>query len=215
MKTVTLRFLKDTKHYAFNLAQRVGNYQLKVGDIITLPAYGNAQAVVIQIASDAFFYVGIKDGRLYYNNSYGSKDRIVIKSTEYFPEKLIPAEKCPITLQEARKLYEQGGKFRAIALRFYSQKELTAISSPLTPWQKRNREVLEKLQGIANYYNNGWKREQGSNGYFCNYNSEYNKWEVLCHCKVTYPGIIYFKTKEDAWNALRSLTCSERDALIL
>nr|DAX25638.1 MAG TPA: hypothetical protein [Crassvirales sp.] len=32
---------------------------------------------------------------------------------------------------------------------------------------------------------------------------------------MTYPGIIYFKTKEDAWNALRSLTCSERDALIL
>lgn len=100
-------------------------------------------------------------------------------------------------------------------MRFYSQKQLTAISSPLTPWQKRNREIMEKLQGIANYYNNGWKREQGSNGYFCNYNSEYNKWEVLCHCKVTYPGIIYFKTKEDAWNALRSLTCSERDALIL
>lgn len=38
-------------------------------------------------------------------------------------------------------------------MRFYSQKQLTAISSPLTPWQKRNREVMEKLQGIANYYN--------------------------------------------------------------
>lgn len=215
MRTVILRFLGKTKNYVFNLAEWAGGYQLKVGDVITLPAYGNAKADVIKIAVDEFSYVNIRTGSLYYTHICESKDCIKIKSTEYYPEKPISTKKCLITLQEAKKLYEQGGEFRDIALRFYSQKQLTAISSPLTPWQKRNREVMEKLQGIANYYNNGWKREQGSNGYFCNYNSEYNKWEVLCHCKVTYPGIIYFKTKEDAWNALRSLTCSERDALIL
>lgn len=214
MRTVILRFLGNTKHHVFNLVQRVGNHQLKVGDTITLPGY-ITPAEVVQIAPDEFYYVDIRDMRLYYENACKSEDRIAIRSTEYSLVKPISAEKCPVTLQEARKLYEQGGEFRDIALRFYSQKELTAISSPLTPWQKRNREVLEKLQSIANYYNNGWEKKQGSNGYFCNYNSECNKWEVLCHCRVTYPGIIYFKTREDAWNALRSLTCSERDALIL
>lgn len=214
MRTVILRFLGNTKHHAFNLVQRIGNYPLKVGDIITLPGY-ITPAEIVQIAPGEFYYVDTRDMHLYYENACESKDRIAIRSTEYSLTKSIPVEECPITLQEAKKLYEQGEEFRDIALRFYSQKQLTAISSPLTPWQKRNREVMEKLQGIANYYNNGWKREQGSNGYFCNYNSEYNKWEVRCHCKVTYPGIIYFKTKEDAWNALRSLTCSERDALIL
>ena len=214
MRTVILRFLGNTKHYVFNLAQRVGNHQLKVGDTITLPGY-ITPAEVVHIVPDEFYYVDIRNMRLYYENACKSEDRIAIRSTEYSLVKPISAEKCPVTLQEARKLYEQGGEFRAIALRFYSQKELTAISSPLTPWQKRNREVLEKLQGIANYYNNGWEKKQGFDGCFCNYNSECNKWEVLCHCRVTYPGIIYFKTREDAWNALRSLTRSERDALIL
>lgn len=213
MRTVFLRFLGSTKHLAFNLAQRVGTYQLGVGDIIILPAYKNAKAQVMKITSDEYNYIDITNQYLSYNNPCEFKN-VAIKSVEYFPSRPASVKKPAITIQEARKLYIQGGEFRDIALRFYKEKELTAVSAPLTPWQKRNREVLEKLQSIANYYNDDWEKKQGVNGYFCNYNSECNKWEVLCHCKVTYPGIIYFKEKQDAQNALRSIARSELDALV-
>lgn len=159
MRTVILRFLGNIKLHASNLVQRVGNHQLKVGDTIILPGY-ITPAEVVQIAPDEFYYVDIRDMHLYYENACKSKDRIAIRSTEYSLVKPISAEKCPVTLQEAKKLYEQGGEFRDIALRFYSQKELITGCAPLTPWQKRNQKVLEKLQGIANYYNNGWEKSK-------------------------------------------------------
>lgn len=214
MRTVFLRFLGSTKHLAFNLAQRVGTYQLGVGDIITLPAYKNAKAQVMKITSDEYNYIDITDQYLSYDNPCRSKNFVIIKSVEYFPSRPAFVQKPAITIQEARKLYIQGGEFRDIALRFYKEKELTAMLSPITPQQAERLQAMESLQVLANYYNDGWEKKQGVNGYFCNYNSENDKWEVLCHCKVTYPGIIYFKEKQDAQNALRSIARSELDALV-
>lgn len=73
--------------------------------------------------------------------------------------------------------------------------------------------ALSKLFTIANYYNNGWKKIESNTGYFIGKSAigvkavetSYNDIYIFKHDTVKYPGIVYFKNKEDAIKALHIL----------
>lgn len=73
--------------------------------------------------------------------------------------------------------------------------------------------ALSKLFTIANYYNNGWNKTEYNTGYFLgksniNVNATSTSRKniyIFRHDNVKYPGIVYFKNKEDVTKALHML----------
>ena len=133
-----------------------------------------------------------------------------------------------ITLKQAQEWYKGGNEvLKKLALSAYSEEELQppsyesimkeisdkTVCSCLTYPSRDTRAVkaLNKLRNLAAFFNEGWEKYTESDGYFVTKNSafEYNVvtkkygWAVLQHSRVKYPGIIYFKNKEDAVKALK------------
>ena len=132
-----------------------------------------------------------------------------------------------IDLEKARNWYfGDNATLKALALSVYNESELCNsyeyISKQVdvnfitlrVPFENNMFFIaLSKLSTIANYYNNGWKKIEFNTGYFIGKSAigikaaktSYKDIYIFKHDNVKYPGIVYFKNKEDAIKALHIL----------
>lgn len=118
-----------------------------------------------------------------------------------------------LTIDAAREYYFSGNDhLKFFALKFYTEEEILNITKYYI-FNKyisdiKNNIIMDqtgnyyKLQIIANYLNNDWKKTDNTAGYFWFYDYTDKKWKITSHISVTYHGIIYYKTKqlaEKAW----------------
>lgn len=132
-----------------------------------------------------------------------------------------------IDLEKARNWYfGDNATLKALALSVYNESELcnsydyiskqvdTNFMTLRVPF-KNNLffMALSKLSTIACYYNGVWEKTESNTGYFIgksriNVNVTENSYKniyIFKHNNVKYPGIVYFKNKEDAIKALHML----------
>lgn len=132
-----------------------------------------------------------------------------------------------ITLEQARKWYFGDNEtLKTLALSAYDESELCnsydyicqhiniSFSILLVPSQDKNTFTsLAKLSTIAAYYNGAWIKTEYNTGYFLgksniNVNAtstSHKNIYIFRHDNVKYPGIVYFKNKEDVIKALHIL----------
>lgn len=140
-----------------------------------------------------------------------------------------------ITLEQAREWYFGDNKtLKTLALSAYNESEIcnsydyicqhinTSFNTLLVPFQDKNTFTsLAKLSAIAAYYNGSWIKTECNTGYFLgksninvNATSTFRKnIYIFRHDNVKYPGIVYFKNKEDVIEALHMLNKEDLDNL--
>lgn len=199
---------------------------VKEGDIIKDPRYLSLMQVVAidNCSSRVQGGIPLKDiqietlnGKpLLYNDFHINQQRNEMKNKR----------NITISLEEAREWYEgDNPTLREIALKAYSEEELvnyyniarkvaTGYFSAPTPKNYINKlGVLNKLATLAEYYNDGWKREAGETGYFIikttlDFPEEdriHSDYVIFKHRSVVVAGIIYFKDIEGAKKAANIL----------
>ena len=138
-----------------------------------------------------------------------------------------------VSFDDAREWYICGGVLKKLALRAFSEEELTTpdIDSIIRTLSYRTltdvqRNQIKALQGrsvdkisapkllriIAIYFNGCWKKEIGNAGYFLTKTTKFygkpntlgNDWTIVKHESVCYP-ITYFKSEEDCKKAFKIL----------
>lgn len=132
----------------------------------------------------------------------------------------------PIDLEQAREWYNSNNELlKKLALTAYSKQELcsykyiesqvdttsTVLSLPAEALWVFN--TLAIFTVIARYFNAGWTKTESNTGYFIgkskiNVNAtatSYKNIYIFRHDNVKYPGIVYFKNKEDVIKALHIL----------
>lgn len=132
-----------------------------------------------------------------------------------------------ISIEKAREWYFGDNEtLKTLALSAYNESELcnsydyicqhinTSFSILLVPFQDKNTFTsLAKLSSIAAYYNGAWLKTECNTGYFLgksniNVNATSTSRKniyIFRHDNVKYPGIVYFKNKEDVTKALHML----------
>lgn len=210
LRTITVQFPNAKKEYSFNIYMVEDS--LNVGDTIYLPRY-SSNVKITRIFQKAHIYVAVDNyGGIIYFAPIADCITKPIKIVSWTGVHTNTLQKpCKeLSLKDAQELYKQGGEIRKVALKYYSEEELNPIK-PLTLLQLNKRAVLDKLQKLANTYNGLWTKEEGVEGYFLHYCE--GCWNVLWHQRVTYPGVIYFKSREAAYKALQQLPQTEREYL--
>lgn len=132
-----------------------------------------------------------------------------------------------VTLKQAVEWYNSSDStLRTLALSAYTKDELefsyNSIESKVDQTckcfnvpicEQKKFQALTKLAIIAKYYNKGWKKTLYNIGYTLgelNYTSSfmverYNDIGVYQHIYYCYAGLVYFKNREDAINAIKIL----------
>lgn len=132
--------------------------------------------------------------------------------------------KISITLEQAREWYfGDNDTLREIALKAYSKIELeeelnisyNIVNSSLhiNAPQLGYIEIiaLAKLASIARFFNGDWFKTVYNTGYFIGKKTTDKNTElpyglsIMTHNTVRYPGIVYFKNKEDIFKAAKIL----------
>lgn len=124
-----------------------------------------------------------------------------------------------VTLEQAMEWYNSDNStLRTLALSAYTEDELKlnlryisnkvyntcfCIMVPADEAGKYN--TLADLAIIAKFFNGSWKKNPINVGYFIEYNETEEKIDVCAHEEDVYPGVIYFKRKEDAVKAVKIL----------
>lgn len=130
-----------------------------------------------------------------------------------------------ISYKQARKLYKSGNReFIKIALSAYTEEELASLSyadikekishrlnhmyCSVTTEDKQAMEAVVKLGNIAAFFNKEWRKKPGVTGFFIIPNYEdclentVHGFLVGAHACTTIPGVVYFKDREDAYQAI-------------
>lgn len=132
-----------------------------------------------------------------------------------------------ITLKQAQEWYNSdNGTLKQLALTTYNELELANSYDYICQHVNLDFKILllpstyhksftaiSKLSTIACYYNGVWEKTESNTGYFIgksriNVNITENSYKniyIFKHDNVKYPGIVYFKNKEDAIKALHML----------
>lgn len=185
------------------------NLEVCIGDLITDHRYSTKLLVVNIYDKDA----AIQNGHIL--------KTVHTAIIEHQPRNI------SITLEQAREWYfGDNATLKILALKAYDEMELCTSYdyiikhidadsiSLLVPSEDRIFYVtLSKLSTIANYYNNGWKKTEYNTGYFLGKsninvnatNTSHKNIYIFKHDNVKYPGIVYFKNKEDVIKALHML----------
>lgn len=212
MKTIEVIFtntrrdpkITDTKYLFL-----CNNLEVCIGDLITDRRY-STKLLVINIYD--------RDGAI--QNEHALK----IVHTDVIEHQ---ARNISITLEQAREWYFGDNEtLKTLALSAYNESELCNsydyISKQVdakfiklrVPFENNMFFIaLSKLSTIANYYNNGWKKIEFNTGYFIGKSAigvkaietSYKDIYIFKHDNVKYPGIVYFKNKEDVIKALHIL----------
>lgn len=136
-----------------------------------------------------------------------------------------------ITLEQAQEWYKGNNEtLKQLALNAYKESELaptydyickfvrTNLTTIIVPdKQTKLFTILSKLQTIANYFNGTWNKLESNTGYFLGkseisvnaFATSRKNIYIFRHDNVKYPGIVYFKNKEDLITVLNML--SEED----
>lgn len=212
MKTIEVIFtntrkdpeITDTKYLFL-----CNNFEVCIGDLITDHRYSTKLLVVNIYDKDA----AIQNGHIL--------KKICVDEIEHKTRAIL------IDLETACNWYfSDNATLKALALSVYNESELCNsykyISEQVDVKSIKLRVpsennmffiALSKLFTIANYYNNGWKKIESNTGYFISKSAigikaietSYKDIYILKHDNVKYPGIAYFKNKEDAIKALHIL----------
>lgn len=212
MKTIEVIFtdtrrdpkITDTKYLFL-----CDNLEVCIGDLITDHRY-----------STKLLVVNIYDKDTAIQNGYILK-KVYVDKIEHKARAIL------IDLEKARNWYfGDNATLKALALSVYNESELCNsyeyISKQVdvnfitlrVPFENNMFFIaLSKLSTIANYYNNGWKKIEFNTGYFIGKpaigikaaKTSYKDIYIFKHDNVKYPGIVYFKNKEDAIKALHIL----------
>lgn len=133
-----------------------------------------------------------------------------------------------ITIEQAREWYFGNNlTLKVLALNAYSESELVLTYNTIanhiqktpivfvSPIDSVNKiRVQCKLETIAKYFNDNWKKTTNNKGYFIGKNKSENGGflmsdgsyvKILEHNTVAYAGIIYFKNRLDAEKAIEIL----------
>lgn len=140
-----------------------------------------------------------------------------------------------ISLEQAREWYDSKNEaLRRLALSVFTKEELTEpqtfeevcqrleIGELNFHWESLQKEVAKtmektrvslKLGLIATYFNKDWQPKAREKNYFIAWGTYYsptavvleNGFSVIYHETAIYPGIVYFKTQEDAVKAFNML----------
>lgn len=161
---------------------------------------------------------------------FGSKENAisdkynVVSAEEFinFYKEYLEMEKrnISISLDEAKEWYKSGNNIlKELALKAYSEEELDPINfsriwaeiyteSPdvySVPVEERNKYTqLHKLSIIAKYFNEDWKKTASNTGYFIA-GIDNGEVKINTHNSVVYPGLVYFKNKEDIAKAIKMI----------
>lgn len=217
MITIVVKFIKNAhiepsqKAYRF-LCDVPG---VKTGDIILDNRYDNPMKVIELI---------YKEDRVF-NGKQVIKVRIdLLNGQPLDPRPDLRYIELP--LETAKDWYRKGPEsLRQMALRAYSEAELKRLdfndilkdmdlyyaNFPVSKKTEKKIEIWSMLAIVAEYLNGGWKMCTGKTGYFLGcFNSQAvchpvkvltAHMGIFIHCNVTYPGIVYFKSREAAEKA--------------
>lgn len=212
MKTIEVIFtntrkdpeITDTKYLFL-----CNNLEVCIGDLITDHRYSTKLLVVNIYDKDAI----VQNGHIL--------KKVCVDEIEHKTRAIL------IDLETAYNWYfSDNTTLKALALSVYNESELcnsykyiskqvdAKIIKLRVPFENNMFFIaLSKLFTIANYYNNGWKKIESNTGYFIGKSAigvkavetSYNDIYIFKHDTVKYPGIVYFKNKEDAIKALHIL----------
>lgn len=173
-----------------------------------------------------------KQNTCYYisDGLFGSKQKAIMDEYSIIPAeefinfyKDLEMEKrnIAISLNEAKEWYKSGNNtLKELALKAYSEEELNPItfsqiwgeSKVTTPsiYTVPVEECsiytqLHKLSTIAKYFNKDWKKTTSNVGYFIGGIDENGIIKINAHNTVVYPGVVYFKNKEDLIKAIKMI----------
>lgn len=126
-----------------------------------------------------------------------------------------------VTLEQAMEWYNSGNStLRTLALSAYTEDELklnfqyisnkvcnTCVGVTVPANDGEKHKTLADLAIIAKYFNGDWKKTTHNIGYCISIENTINgsTVEVYKHESVKYPGIIYFKNREDVTKAIKIL----------
>lgn len=218
---------KDIRRYeGFKKYRFICYCLVKVGDIIVSPDY-NSRMIVTAIypKDERTVHNGIPLKVIVIDTLNGEKiSSVQPNKTEEMTEK----RNLSVSLEEAREWYRSNNStLKKLALTAYSEEELepgyeaivlgaknfmgcTCIEHPTT--YGKTLQALNKLNNLAYVFNGGWQKPIGAEGFFIapwtsvstgitQYTT--GNWSVLSHSNVTYPGIVYFRRKDDAIKAMK------------
>lgn len=220
MKTIEVIFtntrkdpeITDTKYLFL-----CNNLEVCIGDLITDHRYSTKLLVVNIYDKDA----AIQNGHIL--------KKVCVDEIEHKTRAIL------VDLETAYNWYfSDNATLKALALSVYNESELCNsykyISKQVdakfiklrVPFENNMFFIaLSKLSTIANYYNNGWKKIESNTGYFIGKSAigvkavetSYKDIYIFKHDTVKYPGIVYFKNKEDVIKALHILNKEDLDNL--
>lgn len=142
---------------------------------------------------------------------------------DYYTTKDMEKRNIKVTLEQATEWYNSGNEtLRTLALTVFTEEELTLNMKYIhkavnydtvwidTPLEEVNKhKALSDLAMIAKYFNGSWKKTPSNTGYFlAQFNTEslndiIKGVKIIAHNTVKYPGIVYFKEKEDLIKAVK------------
>lgn len=125
-----------------------------------------------------------------------------------------------VTLEQAVEWYNgDNNTLRTLALSAYTEDELkfnfkyinskvcnTCFCANVPADEAEKYNTLADLAVIAKFFNGSWKKTSRNTGCFLsNYNSNSGSVDVYQHNAIQYPGIVYFKNREDVIKAVKIL----------
>lgn len=141
---------------------------------------------------------------------------------DYYTTNDMEKRNIKVTLEQATEWYNSDNEtLRTLALTAYTEEELTlnrdyifskvkGLTATLIPSVDDKKFLaLADLTVIAKYFNGSWKKTPNNTGYFlAQFNTEslndiIKGVKIVAHNTVKYPGIVYFKEKEDLIKAVK------------
>lgn len=144
---------------------------------------------------------------------------------DYYTVKDMEKRNIKVTLEQAIEWYNSGNEtLRTLALTVFTEEELTlnmhyiynkvireSICINIPSMEASKNIALAELSLIAKYFNGDWKKTPNNTGYFLaqfntdSLNDIIKGVRIVAHNTVMYPGIVYFKEKEDLIKAVKIL----------
>lgn len=213
MKTIEVIF---TNNYIESIPTTMNKYfflcascEVCVGDLITDKRYDTSLQVVNILDIDKPRYKGI------------TLKLVRIDAIKHIKRTI------SITLKQAQEWYSSDNEtLKQLALNAYTELEiaptydyvcahtnLTFLSMATPPAGTSLFRSLSKLYILAYYFNEIWEKTESNTGYFLGKSkidvhatkTSYKDIYIFKHDNVKYPGIVYFKNKEDVIKALHML----------
>lgn len=216
MKLITIKFIKDRNIYSPGeyVFRAEDSFPAQIGDVLKDERYSDRIKIVkIQhFPQDMYYYKGF---------------RLVTLSSLYTKQDM-EKRNIQVSLEEARNWYNgKDNTLKRLALQVYTEEELKepqTYSEMLDRWDtksllaaKRKVETNTKMQIIAYYLHGNWTPKLCDTKYFIGMYSNTSTFEpevtlgsgygVFKHTSVWYPGVIYFRTIEEAkkaWKLMNS-----------